>query len=88
MARHTVVDLAQVFRVPPIPGVDRFSSAEFAHLRDVLAQSGILFNGGTATEQKLAELRGAYEPFVSALAHFLQVSLPPWVVPVDSLDDW
>ena len=88
MARHTAVDLAQVFRVPPIPAVNRLSSAEFAHLRDVLAPSGILLNGGTATEQKLAELRGTYEPFVSALAHYLQVSLPPWVAPGDSLDDW
>jgi len=88
MARHAVVDLAQVFNSPPTIGVNRLSSAEFAHLRDVLAQSGILLNGGTATERKLAELRETYEPFVSGLANFLLVSLPPWITPEGNLDDW
>jgi hypothetical protein len=54
----------------------------------VLAASGIRLNEGTATEQKLAELREAYEPFVSALANRMLVSLPPWIPPGDSLDDW
>ena len=88
IARHAVVDLAQVFGSPPTIGVNRLSSAEFAHLRDVLAQSGILLNGGTATERKLAELRETYEPFVSGLANFLLVSLPPWITPEGNLDDW
>jgi hypothetical protein len=88
MARHAVVDLAQVFNSPPIIGVNRLSSAEFAHLRDILAQSGILLNGGTATERKLAELRETYEPFVSGLANYLLVSLPPWITPEGNLDDW
>jgi Ion channel len=88
MARHAAVDLAQVLDSPPTTGVNRLSSAEFAHLQDVLAASGIRLKEGTATEQKLAELRGAYEPFVSGLATHLLVSLPPWVAPVDSLDDW
>ncbi len=88
MARHAVVDLAQVFGSGPTIGVNRLSSAEFAHLRDVLAQSGILLNGGTATERKLAELRETYEPFVSGLANFLLVSLPPWITPEGNFDDW
>jgi hypothetical protein len=54
----------------------------------VLAAYGIRLKEGTATERKLAELRGTYEPFVSALANFLLVSLPPWITPEDSLDDW
>ncbi len=88
IARHAVVDLAQVFNSPPIIGVNRLSSAEFAHLRDILAQSGILLNGGTATERKLAELRETYEPFVSGLANYLMVSIPPWITPEGNLDDW
>jgi len=88
MARHAVVDLAQVLNTSPTTGVNRLSSAEFARLQDVLAASGIRLNPGTATEQKLAELRETYEPFVSALANRLLVSLPPWIPPGDSLDDW
>ena len=88
MARHAVVDLAQVLGTSPPTGVNRLSSAEFVRLRDVLASSGIRLDEGTATEQKLAELRETYEPFVSALANRLLVSLPPWIPPRDSLDDW
>ncbi len=54
----------------------------------MLAQSGILLNGGTATERKLAELRETYEPFVSGLANYLMVSIPPWITPEGNLDDW
>jgi hypothetical protein len=88
MARHAVVDLAQVLGTSPTPGVNRLSSSDFAHLQDVLAASGIHWKEGTATEQKLAELRETYEPFVSALATRIQVSLPPWLPPGNSLDDW
>ena len=43
---------------------------------------------GTTTERKLAELRATYEPFVSALAERMQVSLPPWIPPGEWHDDW
>ena len=88
MARHAVVDLAQVLDTSPTTGVNRLSSTEFAQLQDMLANSGIRLKEGTATEQKLAELRETYEPFVSALANRMLVSLPPWIPPGDSLDDW
>jgi len=88
MARHAVVDLAQVLGTPPTSGVTRLSSSDFVRLQDVLAASGIHLKEGTATEQKLAEFRETYEPFVSALATRIQVSLPPWLPLEDSLDDW
>jgi hypothetical protein len=89
IARHAVVDLAQVFNTPPITtGGNRLTPAEFTRLRDVLAACGILLNEELVTEQKLAELRETYEPFVSALAQFLLVSLPPWITPESNLDDW
>ena len=88
IARHTMVDLAQVLATSPTKGVNRLPPAEFARLQDVLAASGIRLNPGTATEQKLAQLREAYEPFVSGMANRLLVSLPPWIPPADSLDDW
>ncbi|MFL5690774.1 MAG: two pore domain potassium channel family protein, partial [Ktedonobacteraceae bacterium] len=88
MARHAVVDLAQVLDASPTTGENRLLSTEFAQLQDMLAASSIRLNEGTASEQKLAELREAYEPFVSALADRILVPLPPWIPPGDSLDDW
>ena len=88
MARHAVVDLAQILNTSPTPAVNRLSSVEFTQLQVMLAASGIRLKEGTATEQKLAELRATYEPFVSAMAERMQVSLPPWIPPGDTLDDW
>ena len=88
MARHAVVDLAQVLNTFPKTGVNRLSSAEFTDLQDMLVASGIRLKGSTTSEQMLAELRETYEPFVSALAERIQVALPPWLPPKDALDDW
>src|SRR5579864_4154879 len=57
MARHAVVDLAQVLNTSPTIGVNRLSSTDFAHLQDVLAASGIRLHPGAVTEQELAEFR-------------------------------
>ena len=88
MARHAVVDLAQVLNVPPATGVNRLSSADFAQLREMLAATGVRLKDSIASEQDLAELRATYEPFVSALAARIQVSLPPWLPPAGTPDDW
>ena len=87
-ARHAVVDLAQVLNTSPRSGVNRLSSAEWIQVRDRLSAAGFHLHESTASEQELAELRATYEPFVSALAERIQVSLPPWLPPVDVLDDW
>ena len=87
-ARHVVVDLAQVLNTPPGPGVNRLSSAEWTRVRERLSAAGLCLKESTASKQELAELRATYEPFVSALADRLLVSLPPWIPLADSLDDW
>jgi hypothetical protein len=88
MARHAVVDLAQVLGTTPIIGVDRLPPAEFANLLGVLQVCALHLEEVPTAEQKLADLRETYEPFVLALADRLLVSLPPWIPPGDSLDDW
>lgn len=88
MARHAVVDLAQVLDISPPAEVSRLSSAEFTHLQDILVTAGIRLRESRTSEQKLSELRATYEPFVSALAERIQVSLPPWIPPKETLDDW
>ena len=68
--------------------MNRLSTAEWTQVRDRLKASGLRLQKGPESEQKLAELRATYEPFVSALADRIQVSLPPWIPPADALDDW
>ena len=88
MARHAVVDLAQVLNISPSTAVNRLSSAEYSQLQDMLLTAGIHLRESRTSEQKLSELRATYEPFVSALAERIQVSLPPWIPPKETLDDW
>ena len=88
MARHAVVDLAQILHTSPTAAVNRLSSAQCTHMREMLAAAGMPLKERTASEQKLVELRATYEPFVSALADRILVSLPPWIPPKDALDNW
>jgi voltage-gated potassium channel Kch len=90
MARHAVIDLAQILDISPSTTVNRLSSADFTQLQDMLATAGIHVRESRTSEQKLSELRLTYEPFVSALAERIQVSLPPWIPPTqtETLDDW
>jgi hypothetical protein len=89
MARHAVVDLAQIFDTAPQElTVDRLSSDELDRLRTALGAAGVKLAASVSAEQRLAELRGMYEPFVSTLSSFLLVSLPPWMPPKESFDNW
>jgi len=54
----------------------------------MLVTAGIRLRESRTSEQKLSELRATYEPFVSALAERIQVSVPPWIPPEETLDDW
>jgi hypothetical protein len=87
-ARHAVVDLAQVLGASPTHGASRLSTVEWSQVRDRLQASGIRLKESADSEQKLTELRATYEPFVSGLAERTLVSLPPWLPPQDTLDDW
>ena len=88
MARHAVVDLAQVFSTPPEPAVGRLAPAQLARLRERLAGGGLKLRARPDFEERLAELRRMYEPYVEALARYLAVPLPPWVREVERPDNW
>jgi hypothetical protein len=88
MARHAVVDLAQVLNVSPPIAVNRLSATEFTNLQEMLIAAGIRLQDSRTSEQKLSKLRATYEPFVTALAERIHVSLPPWIPPEETLDDW
>jgi hypothetical protein len=88
MARHTVVDLALVFRTPPRPPAERLAPGRLSELRERLRTAGLVLADGAAVDAKLAELRKLYEPFVNALAHQLLFRLPPIVPEKPPVDNW
>jgi hypothetical protein len=88
MARHAVVDLAQVFSTPPRQTDDRLPASQLARLQERLAKSGKTPKLGADFEQRLGELRRMYEPYVLALARYLALPLPPWVRERERPDNW
>src|SRR3989454_725411 len=89
MARHAVVDLAQVLGRPPIDSVsDRLPASELARLRAGLAAAGVVVDAGAGIDDKLAEMRRMYEPFVTALSEYLLMPLPAWRVGAAARENW
>src|ERR1700687_3373050 len=89
IARHAVVDLSQVFGTEPkaLPH-ERLTAAELSRIRDTLAQHGLKLKDGEEADRKLSALRGMYEPYIFALATYLNQSLPPWIPPKKGKDNW
>jgi hypothetical protein len=90
MARHAVLDLAQIFAPGPprAPDPDRLSPELLRLLRAALAAEGITLRGNSAAEERLSTLRRLYEPYVNALAEYLLMPLPPWISATDAFDNW
>ena len=89
MCRHTVVDLAQVFHAVPRPApADRLPASEFERLCAALAQAGFRLGRDETSRNRLNELRAMYEPYLEALAHFLYMEIPPWILAREITDNW
>jgi hypothetical protein len=89
IARHAVVDLSQVFGTAPKPlPHDRLPAQELRQIRDVLAQLGMKLHDGEQADSKLAEFRKMYEPYIYALANYLNQTLPPWIPQKKGKDNW
>jgi hypothetical protein len=89
MCRHTVVDLAQVFYATPRETtIDRLPTSELKRLRSSLTESGYSLLEGAEADDKLVKLRGMYEPYINALASYLYVDLPPWILAKEAADNW
>ncbi len=89
IARHAVVDLSQVFGTEPkaLPH-ERLTAADLSRIRDTLAQHGLKLKDGEEADHKLTALRGMYEPYIFALANYLNQSLPPWIPQKKGKDNW
>ena len=89
IARHAVVDLSQVFGTEPkaLPH-QRLTAADLSRIRDTLAQHGLKLKDGEEADHKLTALRGMYEPYIFALATYLNQTLPPWIPQKKGKDNW
>ncbi len=89
MARHAVVDLAQVVNASYNPNTpDRLPEQELNRLRQQLAERGVKLREGAAFEEKLAHLRSQYESYAVSIALNLSITLPPWIHPGRQKDNW
>jgi Ion channel len=89
MARHAVVDLAQIYHVPPLePDTERMPTDGLRTLTAALRSAGVDVREGDGVDRKLAELRQMYEPFVNALSRYFLLALPPIVSETAPVDNW
>ena len=91
MARHAIVDIAQVFRTVPVTqhgSKDRLSHEDFDRMLSIIQPEQGWTEDLTDAEHRLTELREMYEPYVAALSEYLVMPLPPWILPEDAIDNW
>ena len=89
IARHALVDLAQIFSSPPKkPPADRLPAEDLFVLRQILATAGLPLRDGAAADERLEELRSLYEPYAYALGTFMLLKLPPWFPAKQQRDNW
>ena len=89
MARHAVVDLAQIFRAAPrAPEHDRLDPGALADMREQLVHAGLELRTDEEADRKLEELRRLYEPYVRALGERFLFAVPDWSPESTRVDNW
>lgn len=92
ISRHAVVDLAQVLNCPPkrIDG-ERLPADELRKLHTLLIAASLsecCEDDREEDEQRLADLRHMYEPYVAALSERLLMPVGKWVPSKTIVDNW
>ena len=89
IARHAVLDLAEVLRVKPLrPAEDRLPQKDAVQVRSLLAECRASSKCGEAGDKKLHELREMYEPYLNGLSARLLMPLPSWGVGSKATENW
>ena len=89
MARHAMVDLAQVFSLEPATNIpDRLPPERYEQLYKLLCQSGVSVCRDDQSYQRLRNLRDLYEGYAAALSDHLCMPLPPWIADQPHKDNW
>jgi len=89
MARHALVDLAQVFSLAPVQNQpDRLPPERYEQLYRLLCQSGVSVCRDQQSYERLRNLRALYEGYAAALSDHLCMPLPPWLADQPHKDNW
>jgi hypothetical protein len=89
MARHALVDLSQIFSLPPATNAqDRLPAARYEQLYNLLCQSGVSVCRDGHSYERLREMRALYEGYAEVLSNYLCMPLPPWVADAPHKDNW
>ena len=89
MARHALVDLAQVFSLGPINDMpDRLPQEKFTLVYDQMCQSGVRLCRDAHSSARLRQMRLLYEGYAEALSRYLCMPLPPWIAEHPYKDNW
>ena len=89
IARHAVVDLAEVLRVPASnPAQDRLPPEEVPQVRNLLVECRASSKCGEPGDKKLIALREMYEPYLHGLSERLLMPLPTWGLGQRSGANW
>ena len=89
MARHAVLDLAHVFSLKgKISSADRLPTATIEDVCRQLTEAGFTLCAGTASLERLRELREMYEPQALQLGRLLMQTLPPLYPPSGKRSNW
>lgn len=89
MARHALVDLAQIFSLAPQTNApDRLPPERFRMVYDHLCQAGVRVCRDEQSSARLGELRALYEGYAEALSRMLAMPLPPFFLEHPKKDNW
>jgi len=89
MARHSLVDLSQIFSLTPITDKpDRLPPDRYDLLFGMLCQSGVSVCRDGHSYERLRDMRALYEGYAEALSDYLCMPLPPWIAERPHKDNW
>jgi hypothetical protein len=89
MARHALVDLSQIFSLPPVNDApDRLPRARYDQLYELLCQSGVSVCRDGGSYERLRDMRALYEGYAETLSNYLRMPLPPWIADAPHKDNW
>jgi hypothetical protein len=89
MARHAIVDLAQIFGLAPVIGqADRLPRESYERLYGMLCQAGVSVCRDGNSYERLRDMRALYEGYAQALSDYLCMPLPPWFDDRPRKDNW
>ena len=89
MARHALVDLAQVYSQKPVlDGEDRLPAERYERMHSRLCEAGVRVCRDEDSMARLRKMRSLYEGHAVALSRHFRMPLPEWVVEHPHKDNW